>query len=139
MLDEVIAELERREGTTAAEDVQRWMASTDPDVMGATDCFLNRAECVNRIQPPLSFDSVFAFRLRFFEVQVQVNRDSDWTGNGTIAGLELASWFVRLWDEGFRQHCETIKALLRRMYLDGAPRVKRTVEQGVIEHLFERP
>src|SRR5262245_28212127 len=138
MVDEVIAELQRTDGTVSPETVRRWMASTDPDVMGATDTFVSRGECARRIQPPLAFDEVFSFKLRFFEVQMQMNRDTGWTANGTIAGCELVAWFVQLWDQGWRQQCETIKGLLRRMYVDGDARVKLSLEHAVIEHLFER-
>ncbi len=122
-----------------ASSVRTWMASKDPDVLGATYGFLHSAH-VGRVSPALSFDEVFDFILLYYEWCIRTDpHSSEWANSRYSAGWDLVGWFFGLWDEPRdKKYFERIKSRLADLYKSGDADVKKSLEHAIIEHLFER-
>jgi len=142
MLNEIVRELKMLTGQRTPipnSQVQLWMKSEDVDTLGAAYVFLSKAEHVNRVIPPLAFDPVFDFMLRYYEFCVRTDPQSKWANSAYSAGHELVGWFVKMWDEGRdKKYFEKIKSRLAKLYIAGSPELKKCIEHGIVEHLFER-
>lgn len=142
MLREIIKTLETVDTGSAPipeAEVHRWMSGNDPEVLGAAYSLLRNAKLVRRVTPPLSFDEVFAFFLRYYEFCLKNDPRGDWVDDRFTAGCDFVTTFVSLWDEGRdRRYFQEMKALLRRLYLEGPGELQESIEQAIIEHLFER-
>lgn len=111
----------------------------DADRFGAIYVFLSKIEHIRRVSPPLSFDLVFDFMLRYYEFCLKSNPESKWANNSYSAGWDLTGWFVSMWDEGReKKYFEMIKTSLAELYVGGSPELRKCIEHAVIEHLFER-
>ena len=142
MLQEIIKELEtptaERKSITESR-VRHWMQNEDTDTLGATYAFLSKPEHVARVTPPLSFDQVFDFMLRYYEFCLKTDPKSKWANSSYSAGADLVGWFVRMWDEKReRKYVEVIKSMLERLYVTGGPELRKCIEHAIVEHLFER-
>lgn len=142
MLDQIVGELKApvaNRKTVPQSEVRKWMESTDVDTLGATYVFLSKPEHVERVVPLLSFDSVFEFMLRYYEFCLRDNPQSKWANSAYSAGHDLVGWFVRMWDEGLdRRYFDIIKSRLSSIYISGSRELKTCIENGIIEHLFEK-
>lgn len=142
MLEEIIKELRTPAGEqrdVPQSQVRRWMDSEETDVLGATYKFLMASEQTQRVKPPLDFDPVFDFILRYYAHCLKANPQSRWADDASSAAMDFVRWFVWMWDqERDRRYFETIKARLAELYISGTSDVKDRIEHGVIEHLFER-
>lgn len=141
-LDEVVRELNQPDKVTStlpATKVHSWMSSGDPEVLGATYSLVTKERHLERIQPPLSFDEQFDFLLRYFEFCLRNNPQGKWIDDRFTAGSDFVSIFVSLWDEGRdKKYFQEMKSLLRRLYIEGTGELKDSIEQAIVEHLFER-
>src|ERR1700675_1626919 len=142
MLQEIIKELKTpsaNRGKISGSEVHRWMKRKDTDTLGATYAFLSNGEQVQRVGPPLSFDDVFEFLLRYYEFCLTTDPDSAWANDRYSAGWDLVGWFTSLWDEQRDgKYLQAIKSLLATLYVTGTPELKKCIEHAVMEHLFER-
>jgi hypothetical protein len=144
LFEEIAQELKRtrNEGTPIPQSrVRDWMEreDADADAFGATYVFLSKAEHTGRVAPPLEFDPVFHFMLRYYEFCLKTNPESKWANSSYSAGLDLVGWFVWMWDEKREEkYFESIKAMLEKVYVAGGPEIKKCIEKAVVEHLFER-
>jgi hypothetical protein len=141
MLDEVVAELASSAQTNRINDssVRRWICSDDTDVLGATYALLTNPAHAKRIHPPLSFDEVFDFMLRYYRFCMTNDPKSEWANSRYSAGWDLVGWFIQLWDQGQdKRYFERIGSLLADLYISGKPELKDCIEHAVLEHLFER-
>lgn len=142
LLDEIIRELDGSKGDTSsipAAKVRSWMSSGDSEVLGATYALVTKERHLHRIQPLLSFDEQFAFLLRYFEFCLKNNPQGGWVDDRFTAGCDFVSAFVSLWDEGRdKKYFHEMKSLLRRLYTNGSGELKDSIEQAIVEHLFER-
>jgi hypothetical protein len=142
MLQDIVSELERPnpEGRSVPQSrVLKWMESDDVETIGATYRFIISPRHVERVDPPLDFDSVFDFVLGYYEICLKTNPQSEWADSCTSAGMDMIKWFVWMWDEGRdRKYFDAMKSRLANLYLSGTPELKKRVVQGVVEHLFER-
>lgn len=142
MLEQIVKQLEMPEGETfiiPAPEVRRWMSSEDVEVLGATYELLTNTRHAPRISPALAFDDVFAFLLRYYEICLTRDAEGEWADGRYSAGGELVRIFVSFWDNGKDKHYfQTIKSLLKRLYLAGDAELKKCIEHAIIEHLFER-
>lgn len=142
MLESITRKLETAEHESSAipeSQVRNWMASDDPEVLGATYSLLMNEKLVARIVPSLSFDEVFSFLLRYFDYCLRCNPEGEWVDDRFSASCDFVSLFVSYWDEGHeRKYFDEMKSMLKRLYVEGPPEVKQSVEQAIIEHLFER-
>jgi len=142
MLQEIIKEFTTpitARKNVAQSDVLKWMDSGDADTLGATYVFLSKPEHVGRVTPPLSFDPVFDFMLRYYEFCLKNDPQSEWANSAYSAGGDLVGWFVWMWDEGRdRKYFERIKSRLADLYISGSTEQKKCIEHAIVEHLFER-
>ncbi len=141
MLEQIIRELEADRSETReipVAQVRNWMASTEPDVRGATYGFLHSVH-VSRVKPPLSFDEVFDFILQYYEWCIRADpAPGAWANTRYSAGWDMVSWFCRLWDESRdKKYFEKIKIRLAVLYKAGDADLKKAIEHATIEHLFE--
>jgi hypothetical protein len=142
MLQEIEEELQKpaeKRTSVPQSKVRKWMESKDTESLGATYVFLSKAEHVDRVTPPLAFDPVFDFLLKYFEFCLTANPKSERANSAYSAGYDLVGWFVWMWDEKRdKKYFEAIKSLLSRLYVSGTPELKKCIEHGIVEHLFER-
>lgn len=142
MLEEIIKELKTPavdRKSVPQSQVRKWMESKDTDALGATYVFLSKAEHADRVTPPLEFDLVFDFMLRYYEFCLKSNPNSKWANSAYSAGGDVVGWFVWMWDEGRnKKYFEAIKSRLAELYISGSPELKKCIEHAIIEHLFER-
>ena len=119
--------------------VRSWMSTSDPEVLGAIYVLLTDAKLSQTITPPLPFDEVFAFFLRYFEFCLRNDPQGEWVDDRFTAGCDFVSAFVSYWDAGCDSKCfREMKSLLSRLYIEGSGEMKDSIEQAVVEHLFER-
>jgi hypothetical protein len=110
-----------------------------PRFLGATYSVLMNAKVIQRIAPSLSFDEVFGFFLRYYEFCLKNDPHGEWVDNRFTAGCDFVSVFVSSWDEGRdKKYFQEMKSLLRRLYIEGPGELKNSIEQAIVEHLFER-
>lgn len=142
MLQDITTLLESAETESspiAESKIRGWMSSDDAEVLGATHTLLTQERLVRRITPPLPFDEVFAFFLRYYEFTLKSNLHGEWVDDRFTAGCDFVSFFVLSWDEGRdKRYLSELKSLLARIYVDGPPELKISIEQAIVEHLFER-
>ena len=142
MLQDIVRHLKTAESESsviAESEVRRWMSSDDPEVLGATYALVSNGKLVQRITPSLSFDEVFAFLLRYYEFCLKNDPHGEWVDNRFTAGCDFVSAFVSLWDEGRdKNYFQEMKSMLRRLYIEGPGELKDSIEQAIVEHLFER-
>jgi hypothetical protein len=142
MLQDIVRHLEMAEKESSAiaeSEVRSWMSSDDPEVLGATYSLLMNAKLVQRITPSLSFDEVFAFFLRYYELCFKTDPHGEWIDDRFTAGCDFVRVFVSYWDEARdKKYFHEMKSLLSRLYIEGPPELKYSIEQAVVEHLFER-
>jgi hypothetical protein len=142
MLSEIIRRLETAEddsSTIAVSEVRGWMTSDDVEVLGATCTLLMDARLVQRIRPSLPFDEVFAFFLRYYEFCLKQDPHGEWVDDRFSAACDIVSTFVSWWDDRRNKvYFDKIKSLLSHLYIEGTPELKRSIEQAIVEHLFER-
>lgn len=143
-LEDIVQELNksRSEPTTIPQSrVEEWMRSelVDPDTVGAIYVFLSKDEHVRRVSPPLSFDPVFDFLIRYYEFCLKSDPQSKWANDSYSAGLDLVGFFVSIWDEKReRRYFTAIKSMLERLYSNGGAQLKMCIERAIVKHLFER-
>jgi hypothetical protein len=142
VLTEIVKELETapdRGAGVPISQVRKWMISEDTDILGATYGFLSNDGQVNRVSPPLEFDEVFDFMLRYYEFCLRTDPKSQWANSRYSAGWDLAGWFAQMWDEKRdTKYFQAIKAMLEKLYISADPELKACIEQAIVEHLFER-
>jgi hypothetical protein len=115
------------------------MQAEDADTLGALYVFLSKPEHANRVTPPLDFDPVFDFMLRYYEFCLKTNPENRWANSAYSAGGDLVGWFVSMWDNGRdKKYLNAIKSRLAELYISGSADLKKCIEHAIIEHLFER-
>jgi hypothetical protein len=115
------------------------MSSSDPEVLGALYVLLIDAKLSQAITPPLLFDEYFCFLLGYFEFCLGNDPLGEWVDNRFTAGCDFVSAFVSFWDaRRDRKYFEQMKSLLSGLYIEGSGELKDSIEQAIVEHLFER-
>ncbi|MGA9390244.1 MAG: hypothetical protein WBV69_07330 [Candidatus Sulfotelmatobacter sp.] len=143
MLKDIVRELEAPSESAANISIARvreWIRSDDTDTLGATYGFLSNAGHVRRVSPPLEFDEVFDFMLRYYAFCLRTDPKSRWANSRYSAGWDLTGWFVQMWDEKRdAKYFGLIKSMLGKLYVEGNVELRKCIDNAVIEHLFERP
>jgi hypothetical protein len=142
MLQDIIRYVKMAESehsAVPASEVRLWMSSSDPEVLGATYSLLMNEKLAQRVTPSLSFDEVFAFLLRYYEFCLREDPHGERIDGRFTAGSDFVRVFVSYWDERLdKKYFEEMKSLLRRLYLEGPVELQDSIEQAIVEHLFER-
>jgi hypothetical protein len=147
LLQEIISKLwttpERAEWTpktdvVAFSDVQRWMASTDIEILGFTSALLSN-RCF-RVEPPITLEDYIQFAKHYYERCLRENPDGEWSDSRFSAGTDLVNIFANLWRDSSvpRPVLVDLKSWLGRLYKEGDPDLRIGMVQATLEHLFEQ-
>ena len=122
----------------ALSDVQRWMASSDIEILGFTHALLSDHRF--RIEPPISLSEYVEFSKRYYERCLKENPDGDWSDSRYSAGADVVNIFASMWRDSSvpRPILEDLKMWLARLYRAGDSEIRTCVVQATLEHLFEQ-
>lgn len=103
-LQEIVSRLwntpERAEWTpktdmVALSDVQRWMVSSDIEILGFTHHLISDRRFL--IEPPISLPEYIEFTKRYCERCLRENPDGEWSDSRHSEGGDLVNIFASLW------------------------------------------
>src|SRR6266436_861072 len=122
----------------ALSDAQKWMASSDIEILGFTHALLSGRRF--RIEPPISISEYIEFSKRYYERCLKENPDGDWSDSRYSAGADVGNIFASLWRDSSvpRPVLEDLKMWLARLYREGDTEIRTCVVQATLEHLFEQ-
>jgi hypothetical protein len=118
----------------ALSDVQRWMASSDVEILGFTHALLSDDRF--RIEPPISLSEYVEFSKRYYERCLKENPDGDWSDSRYSAGADVVNIFASMWRDSSvpRPVLEDLKMWLARLYRAGDSGIRTCVVQATLEH-----
>ena len=121
----------------ALSDVQKWVRSSDIEILGFTHALLSDRRF--RIEPPISLSEYIEFTQRYYERCLKENPDGDWSDSRYSAGADLVNIFVSLWKDSSvpRPLLAQLKAWLGKLYKQGDAEIRTCIVQATLEHLFE--
>jgi hypothetical protein len=119
-------------------DIQRWMASSDIEILGFTHGLLHDRRL--RVEPPISLEQYIGFTKHYYERCLKENPEGDWSDSRYIAGADLVNIFASLWRDPSvpRSVLEDLKAWLGHLYKEGDSELRTCIVQATLEHLFEQ-
>src|SRR5215467_5887805 len=119
-------------------DIQRWMGSSDIEMLGFTHHLLSETHF--RVEPAISLDEYIRFTMKYYERCLRENPDGEWSSPSYIAGGELVNIFANLWRDSSvpRSALSDLKIWLGRLYREGNSTLRRCIVQATLEHLFEQ-
>jgi hypothetical protein len=146
-LQEIITKLwvtpERAEWTpktdvVALSDIQRWMASSDVEILGFACRVLSDGRF--RIDPPISLNEYIDFIKGYSARCLRENPDGEWSDSRYSAGMDLVNIFAGLWRDSSvpRPVLIDLKAWLGQLYKEGDSEIRTCIVQATLEHLFEQ-
>jgi hypothetical protein len=132
------AEWTPRTDVVALSDVQRWISSSDIEILGFTYALLSDQRF--RIEPPILLDDYVKFVKHYYERCFRENPDREWSDSRFSAGTDLVGVFADLWRDSSvpRSVLDDLKAWLGRLYKEGDPDLRISIVQATLEHLFEQ-
>jgi hypothetical protein len=132
------AEWTPKTDVVAFSDVQRWMASTDIEILGFTDALLSDRRF--RIEPPIALDDYIKFMKHYYERCLRENPDGEWSDSRHSASADLVNRFANLSRDSSvpRPVLDDLKLWLGRLYKDGSSDIRTCIVQATLEHLFEQ-
>lgn len=121
-------------------DVEKWMNSDDPEVMGATAMLISDRKYYSRIVPPLEFKPYHRFFLRYYEKCIRDDPRGEWVNSRHSAGEDIVGWFIALWDNPSipRSTLVELRDWLAHIFKTSDEKVKDVLIGAMLEHLFER-
>jgi hypothetical protein len=121
----------------ALSDIQKWMATSDIEILGFTHALLSDRRF--RVEPPISLGDYIEFTQRYYERCLKENPDGDWSDSRYSAGADLVNIFVSLWKDSSvpRPLLAQLKAWLGKLYQEGDAEIRTCIVQATLEHLFE--
>jgi hypothetical protein len=122
----------------ALEDISRWMAHDDIEVLGFTHATLHDARF--RVDPLISQSEYVKFTKHYFERCLRENPDGQWSDSRYSAGGDLVNVFASLWRDSSvpRSILTDLKVWLGGLYKTGSPEIRTCIVQATLEHLFEQ-
>jgi hypothetical protein len=132
------AEWTPKADVVACSDVQRWMASTDIEILGFTYALLSDRRI--RIEPSVPLDDYVRFVKLYYERCFRENPDGEWSDSSHSAGMGFVNLFAHLWRDMSvpRSVLDDLKVWLGRLYKEGDPDIRICIVQATLEHLFEQ-
>jgi hypothetical protein len=123
----------------ALSDVQRWMASSDIEILGLTHRLLGNRRF--RIEPPIALAEYIKFIKHYYERCLRENPDGKWSDSRYSAGSDLVNIFASLWRDASvpRPVLDDLKMWLGRLYKENDADIRLCIVQATLEHLFEQP
>jgi hypothetical protein len=141
MLEEIVAELERSEGSISHVKIREWMSTTDLDAMGAVYALLSEPAHSARISPPIDKYEVSAFLRRYFDRCITENPESEWSDSRYSAGWDLAHW-LRHWAKSKDLDLVELDRWTRwlgELYRKGDEAIRLAIETATLEHVLGEP
>jgi hypothetical protein len=124
--------------TVALSDIQRWMASSDIEILGFTSGIFANGRF--RVEPSITIDEYVRFTKHYYGRCLRENPEGDWSDSRYAAGTDLVNIFASLWRDTSvpRPVLEDLKAWLGSLYKDGDSDLRTCIVQATLEHLFEQ-
>ena len=146
-LQEIIAKLwvtpEHSEWTPKTDvvplnDIQRWTASDDIEILGFTYHLLSNRRF--RIEPPISLREYVEFMKRYYERCLRENPDGEWSDSSYSAGMDLVNIFVAFFRDSAvpRSVLADLKNWLAQLYKAGDSELRTCLINATLEHMFEQ-
>jgi len=119
-------------------DVQRWMASEDIEVLGFVNAMLHDRRF--RIEPPIQLFEYTNFIKHYFERCLHENPDGEWSDSRYSVGMTMVSIFASLWRDPSvpRPVLTDLKTWLGSLYTSGDQEIRTCLVTATLEHLFEQ-
>lgn len=132
------AEWTPKTDVVALSDIQKWMSSTDIEILGFTVGLLGDRRL--RIEPPLPLDDYIKFEKHYYERCLRENPDGEWSDSSHSAGMDLVNVFAHLWRDSSVPSpvLDDLKAWIGRLYKEGDTDIRKCIVQATLEHLFEQ-
>jgi hypothetical protein len=122
----------------ALSDVQRWMASSDIEILGLTYSLLSDRRF--RIEPPIPLSEYIRFIKHYYARCLRENPDGEWSDSRHSALSDLVNVFASLWRDLSvpRPVLDDLKMWLVQLYKEGDADIRICIVQATLEHLFEQ-
>jgi len=122
----------------ALSDVQRWMVSSDIEILGFTHHLVNNRRF--RIEPPIALPQYVEFTKRYCERCLRENPEGEWSDSRYSAGGDLVNIFASLWRDSSvpRTILDDLKVWLGHLYKEANSEIRTCVVHATLEHLFEQ-
>jgi hypothetical protein len=132
------AEWTRKTDVIPLADIQRWIASTDIEILGLTYSLVTNKRF--RIEPPISLSEYVEFIKHYYERCLRENPGGVWSDSSYSAGMDFVNLFATLWRDSSvpRPMLEDLKSWLGHLYKQGDPELRTCIVQASLEHLFEQ-
>ena len=132
------AEWTPKTDVVALSDVQRWMSSTDIEILGFAGALLSDRRF--RIEPPITLNDYINFEMHYFEMCLREIPDGERLDSRYSAGADLVNIFAHLWRDSSvpRIVLDDLKTWLGRLYKEGDPEIRTCIVQATLEHLIEQ-
>jgi len=119
-------------------DIQRWMASSDIEILGFTHHLVSNRRF--RIEPPVSLPDYIEFTKHYCERCLRENPDGEWSDTRYSAGWDLVNIFASLWKDSSvpRPVLTDLKTWLGQLYKQCDSQIRTCIVQATLEHLFEQ-
>jgi hypothetical protein len=120
------------------EQVKRWMASSDIEVLGLAHATVFERRF--RIEPELTLDDYVAFFKHYYGRCFRESPDGEWSDSRWTAGYELVSVLSSLWKHPTvpRSVMDGWKKWLADLYKESSQEIRTCIVQATLEHLLEQ-
>jgi len=127
--------------TVPAERIREAMESPDLECQGELFNFIMEPGNIARVAPALEFEEYQSIVSRYLTRCVIEDPPDAVACPRWVACYEFANWFRWLWlDRSIpRSAVVEAKQLMRKLYVESGPNVRKALTQGMLEHLFENP
>lgn len=118
-----------------------WLSSRDIEVQAAAKYLLLERGAYDRVSPYLEPGFYHDFLQAYYERCLRESPDGEYAPSAYLAGHEVVSWFVQLWDDASvpRTRLEALRDWLERLYREGDADMRLLLETAILEHLLEHP
>lgn len=122
----------------ALSDVQRWVASSDIEILGLTYSLLSDRRF--RIEPPIPLSEYIRFIKHYYSRCLRENPDGEWSDSRHSALSDLVNVFASLWRDSSvpRPVLDDLKMWLAQLYKEGDADIRICIVQATLEHLLEQ-
>lgn len=120
-------------------DLERWMESSDIEVLGAVYTITSEMRTFSKISPPPDAETCDQFALSYIERCIRHNPHGEWASTRYEAAYDAMTWFEALWAEtaGTSAILKGLRETLARLIMERDAEVQDCIVTGVLEHLFQ--
>lgn len=119
-------------------DIQRWMVSSDIEILGFASSMLSDGRF--RIEPAVSPGEYVGFVRHYLGRCLKEDPNGEWSDSRYSAGYDLVNIFAALWRDASvpRSELKDLKEWLAGLYKAGDADLRKCLIQASLEHLFEQ-